>query len=178
MLAVEAPAQAKESGMPKEINGLPVHALAVHAAVVVIPLAALLALLFVYPRTRAWARLPMLLVAVGAVGCLFVARQSGLALRRALEDQQGGVAWDSSPAGKLVQQHSHRANQLLVILVAFAVVAVAAYAFSRRAYTGPVAAVLSVLLVLGSVAIAVQTVRVGDVGARAVWNPTGDVSYS
>ena len=45
--------------IPKEFHGLPVHALAVHAAVVFVPLAALLAILFVVPRTRAWAALPM-----------------------------------------------------------------------------------------------------------------------
>ncbi|MGI8613083.1 MAG: hypothetical protein ACR2KL_03925, partial [Nocardioidaceae bacterium] len=63
------------------INGLPVHALAVHAVVVLVPLSALLGVLFVVPRLRSWSRLPLPLVALAAVVATFVARQSGQALR-------------------------------------------------------------------------------------------------
>ncbi|MBA2717478.1 MAG: hypothetical protein H0U51_10575, partial [Propionibacteriales bacterium] len=37
--------------------------------------------------------------------------------------------------------------------------------------------VVSVLLVIAAAGVAFQTYRVGDVGARAVWNPTGEVDY-
>ena len=57
--------------IPQEFHGLPVHPLAVHAPVVLIPLALLLVVLFVIPRTRAWAAIPMVVVSVG------IRRQSG-----------------------------------------------------------------------------------------------------
>jgi len=38
--------------------------------------------------------------------------------------------------------------------------------------------VLSALLVLGAGALAFQTYRVGDIGSEAVWNPTGERSYT
>ena len=41
-----------------KIGDLPLHPLVVHAAVIGIPLAALLALLFAFPKTREWARWP------------------------------------------------------------------------------------------------------------------------
>ena len=53
-----------------EIGGLPLHPLAVHAAVVSVPLAALLGILFAVPRTRAWSRIPFALVSIGAAGAV------------------------------------------------------------------------------------------------------------
>jgi hypothetical protein len=34
-----------------------------------------------------------------------------------------------------------------------------------------------VVVVVGSALIAFQTYRVGDLGARATWNPTGDIDF-
>lgn len=161
-----------------QINGLPLHVLIVHAAVVAVPLAALLAILFVVPRTRAWARLPLLVVAIVAAIAVYAAKLSGGAFRHALE-RNNGPTWISSQVGSLVQQHAHRAGVLLIIVVMFAVLVIVAYVASRRpsTFTRPIAVTLSVLLVVGAVALVVQTYRVGDIGARAVWNPSGTVSY-
>ena len=78
---------AAESGAFDTILGLPVHPLAVHVPVVLLPLAALAILaLVVVPRWRrplAWPTLGLLLV--GAVGA-FVAKESG----EALADRLGG----------------------------------------------------------------------------------------
>jgi hypothetical protein len=60
-----------------KIGDLPLHPLVIHAVVVGIPLAALLAVLFAIPRTREWARWPLAIVVVGATAVTFIARQSG-----------------------------------------------------------------------------------------------------
>ena len=53
------------------LGNLPLHPLVVHAAVVGIPLAALLAFLFAFPRTREWARWPLAITVVGATAVTF-----------------------------------------------------------------------------------------------------------
>jgi len=80
-------------------------------------------------------------------------------------------------------------------MVAFTVVAVAAAVFAGRtpspsqdASTGasagksesrqPVATGLSVLLVIGAVLVGSWTYRVGDIGSRAVWDPTDSIDFS
>ena len=50
------------------LGNLPLHPLVVHAVVVGIPLAALLAFLFAFPKTRSWARWPLAITVVGATG--------------------------------------------------------------------------------------------------------------
>ena len=65
-----------------KIGNLPLHPLVIHAAVIGIPLAVLLAFLFAFPKTREWARWPLAIVVVGATAVTFVARQSGLAFQR------------------------------------------------------------------------------------------------
>jgi len=63
-------------------DGLPLHPLVIHAAVVLIPLSGLLGVLYAVPRIRAWARWPLLVVSAAALGAAFVATQSGEALQR------------------------------------------------------------------------------------------------
>jgi glucan phosphoethanolaminetransferase (alkaline phosphatase superfamily) len=161
-----------------EIGDLPVHALAVHATVVAVPLAALLAVLFVIPRTHHWARLPLAIVSVGALISIYVARQSGQHLENNLLDR--GVLTQGSPAKDLVDTHYERAKWLWYIFIAFTVIAIVAYALSRNAerYHGVLAAAMSVLLIVGAGAVVFQVYRVGDAGAKAVWNPDGTQDYS
>ena len=83
-----------------KLGDLPLHPLVVHAAVVGIPLAALLAFLFAFPKTREWARWPLAITVVGATAVTFVARQSGLALEAAMGIKPG------NPVGDLILQHS------------------------------------------------------------------------
>jgi hypothetical protein len=159
-----------------KIGGLPLHALVVHAAVVGIPLAALLAFLFAFPKTRAWARWPLAIVVVGATAVAFVARQSGLALEAALGITSG------NPVGPLIAKHYQLGNQLLYIMIAFSIIAlVNVFVVSRGTPdtapggTGQSAILrvgLPILLVAVAVVALVWVVRVGDLGARAVWNPT------
>ena len=88
----------------------------VHAAVVGIPLAALLAFLFAFPKTRSWARWPLAITVVGATGVTYVAKQSGLAFEAALGIRPG------NPVGDLILQHSLLANQLFWIMIVFSVI--------------------------------------------------------
>lgn len=182
------------------INGLPLHPLATHAAVVLIPLAGLLGLLFAVPRTRAWATVPLPLVSLAAAAATFVSLQSGEALQRA-----GGVGATGlgGPALDLVEEHSRLADQLHVLAWVYAGIAVLAAGLARatRRRTGGLArdfaigsvpgaatvasarpsrlvSALAALLVVGAVLLGVQTYRVGEAGSRAVWNPTGAVDYS
>ena len=158
--------------MFNEINGLPTHALALHAAVVLVPLAAALGILFAVPRTRAWSRVPLLLVSLGAVGAVFVARKSGQQLEAVI------YANLPEPTQKLIDEHAGRANVLLNLTIAYAVVAVAAFVLTLRSTRNSLLTIgLSVLLVIGAGGVAFQSYRVGDIGARAVWNPTGDIDY-
>jgi peptidoglycan/LPS O-acetylase OafA/YrhL len=152
-----------------QINGLPLHPLALHAAVVLVPLAALLGILFAVPRTRAWSRLPLLIVSIAAVGAVFVAKQSGEALQRVLQLPH--------QTEQLVHQHSHQAKILFLGTIGYAVLAILAYLVSRRGPRGTLTTVAAVLLVLGALGLAFQTYRVGELGARAVWNPTGQMNY-
>ena len=155
---------------PYDVNGLPLHALAVHASVVFVPVSVFLGVLFAVPRTRYWSRLPMLVVSIGALTSLVVSRQSGLSLQKTLAL--------TGPAANLINTHRHRANVLIVMMIVFVVLVVLAYVVTRPPATNQTLTnVVAVLLVVGGAAVAYQTYRVGDVGARALWNPTGQVNY-
>lgn len=157
--------------MFSEINGLPLHPLAIHAAVVLIPLAALLGVLFAVPRTRAWSRLPLLVVALAAAVSTYVAKLSGQNFKDALQL--------SGPVGDLIDEHESRANLLFILVLVFAVVAVIAFVVTRTTTANSsVVLVVAAALVIGAVAVGFQVYRVGDIGSRAVWNPTGDRSFS
>ncbi len=176
--------EAEVAVIPDTVGGLPLHALAVHATVVMVPLAALLGVLFAVPRLRRWAALPLALVAVAAAVSTYVSVESGEALKEA-----GGLgaAGLGGPVADLVERHEDLAGQLLWLVVGYAVLAVAAVLVatrSDRAATsatrrqGVVVTALSVLLVLGAGVVGFQTYRVGDAGTEAVWNPSGNTDYS
>jgi hypothetical protein len=155
------------------LGNLPLHPLVVHAAVIGIPLAALLAFLFAFPKTREWARWPLAITVVGVTAVTFVARQSGLAFEAALGIRPG------NPVGDLIVQHSRLANQLFYIMIGFSVIALLnVFIVSKRAADGAAkqSAILRIglpLLLVGAAGVALAwIVRVGDLGARAVWNPT------
>lgn len=156
-------------------NGLPLHPLAVHAAIALVPLAALLSILFAVPRTRAWARWPLAVVAVAAAGATFVARQSG----EALEEAGGvGAAGLGGPVADLIEEHERAGTQLLLIVIGFAVLALVAVALTRHRQTGTTPTTLGVVLVVAAVAMTYWGYRVGDLGAQAVWDPAGVTDYS
>jgi hypothetical protein len=157
-----------------KIGDMPLHPLVIHAVVFGIPLAVLLALLFAFPKTREWARWPLAIVVVGATAVTFVARQSGLAFEAALGIKPG------NPVGDLILQHSLLANQLFYIMIVFAAVGLINVFVVRKSTADSAGAkqpaiiriVLPILLVAAAIVALIWIVRVGDLGARAVWNPT------
>ena len=153
--------------IPDKFHDLPVHALAVHGAVVLVPLSALLAVLFVIPRTRGWAALPLPIVAVAALLNVFVARTSGFNLR----DDLAAV---NPQINELISDHEQKGNWLFYLMIVFAIIAVVVYVLYRRgdSFTGTLEYVACAALIVGAVVVAFQTYRVGEAGAKAVWGGT------
>lgn len=162
-----------------EITGLPLHPLVVHAAVVLTPLAVLLAwLVALLPRWRWLSRWLALAVTSVAVLAVVVAEQSGEAL---LEDRPF-LTSPESPVRQLLETHQERAELLTVAMLVLGVVVVLAFwllpapsglADGRLDHAGRperwVGLALSAALVLLGVAALVLVALTGDAGARAVW---------
>lgn len=148
--------------------GLPAHPLVVHAAVVLLPLAALTTLVSAaVPRARrhyASVALGLALVATLAVG---LAQGSGEALEEQVDETE------------LVEEHTEQGERVLPWAIAVAVVAAAVAAIpvlARRRPSLPVrtvtAAVVAVSLVAG-VGATWTVIDVGHSGAKATWNDVG-----
>lgn len=162
-----------------EIAGLPLHPLVVHAAVTLVPVAALAAwALALLPSWRWLSRWVALLSTIGAVVVVFVARMSGKAL---LKDRPF-LAQPGTRTADLIQTHQHRAAILFALVIVLAVAVIVAFylipaksglASGKLAHDGTDTAVLTnvtaVVLVLLGLAVLVTVALVGDAGARAVW---------
>ncbi len=157
-----------------EINGLPLHPLIVHAAVVLTPLAGLLAVLVaVVPRWRWVLRWPLVASAVVGAVVTYVSALSGSDLK----DQLG-------IRGSLIENHEMWAGRLqLAMWVLAGTALVAAYVLP---FPNPLAArsdraarvgVLRIPAVAVLVVVGLLTVflvyKTGDAGARMVWNGRG-----
>ena len=143
-----------------EINGLPLHALVVHAAVVFGPLAALVGLLYAaLPRWRDRLRWPLAVLAAVTLGAVWVAYLSGGQVRD--NNEYGG------PLADLVETHEARAEVLRVVTTGFAVLCFAAAWWHHRG--GTVRTVLAVLVGLSGLVMAVYVVLTGDAGAQVAW---------
>jgi hypothetical protein len=150
------------------VLGLPVHALVVHATVVVVPTAALSVLLAgVWPRFRRWAGWGPAALAVVALALTPISTSSGEELEHHVGHSQ------------LIEDHSHLADMLIWWTVPLAVIAIGAWFLHRRsAYrsrrsVSVVVAVLSVVVGLGTL---VQVVLIGHSGAKAAWNDVASSS--
>ncbi len=162
-----------------ELAGLPLHPLVVHGAVVLTPLAVVIALCAVlWPSSRWLTRWLAVGTAVFATVVAWLATQSGEALLEARPFLESS----DSPVRDLVRAHEERGEQLLWILVAFTVaVALAAWtlparsplASGRGTHRGVPQRWLQLLAVLAVVTLGVLAVvwvvLTGDAGARAVW---------
>jgi uncharacterized membrane protein len=159
-----------------EVGGLPLHPLIVHAAVGIVPLAAMFAVVTAaFPGWRWFGRWGTLVASLGAVLVVVVTRASGQSL---LEDRYGGQP--EVPAQ--LQTHQDRANLLLYAVIVLAVVAVAAFLLlparsalvsGKLEHAGSTAGWVRVgvpaLLIVAGVAALVLVVLTGDAGARSVW---------
>ncbi len=149
-----------------EINGLPVHALVVHAAVVLGPLSALAGVLYAaVPRWRDTICWPMVALAAVALVAIWVAYLSGEDVKDA-----NPLNYANDPLAGLLETHEERAGILRWSMTGFAVVAfVAAWLHTR---TGPTRIVLGVGVGALGVLTLVYTVLTGDAGAQIAWYGT------
>jgi uncharacterized membrane protein len=146
-----------------EINGLPLHPLLVHAAVVLGPLGALTALLYAaVGRLRDRLRWPMISTAVVATGAIVAAYLSGDSFLHSRPE----LAVNTQ-----VGSHQDRAWLLLWLTLGFGAVALLAGALHSR--TGALRVLLSIGLAGSALAVLVQVVLTGDAGSRAVWGAHG-----
>ncbi|WP_066372474.1 DUF2231 domain-containing protein [Herbidospora mongoliensis] len=143
------------------VFGLPLHPLVVHAAVVFTPLLAAVAIAYaVLARFRSRLDWALVLLALAAPVSVFVARMSGEALK---ESRYGGQA----PAP--VAEHESFALPLLLTTLVLAIVALALVWAVNKTQNKALTTVLSVLAVIGALAVTFYVVRAGHTGATAVW---------
>jgi hypothetical protein len=145
-----------------EINGLPLHALVVHAAVVFGPLSALAGLVYAVPSWRDKVRWPLVVAVLIAVGAIWVAYLSGEDLEEA--NEYGG------PLAELLETHEERAEMLRLLMSGYA--AAALLAAWQHARNGPLRVLLTGLVVVLAVLVGVWTVLTGDAGAQIAWYGT------
>jgi uncharacterized membrane protein len=141
------------------IFGLPVHALVVHGAVVLIPLAAIGAILMALRPTfsRRYGLLVVLVAAAGAISA-FVARLSGEQL--------------AERVGK-PEQHAELGTVLPFIATGFFVLLLVFWLFDRgipaNKYRPMWLVILAIVVILAACLAIFWTIRVGHTGTTAVW---------
>jgi hypothetical protein len=147
-----------------EVFGLPAHALIVHAAVVLVPLAALLSIAYaVLPRYRPYLAWAVVGLSIAAPGAVFAAQQSGEALkeRRFSGDLPEAIT-------SRIAEHEELAAPLLLATAGLGVAALLLVFAGARAGKVGGAALAAVTVVLALVA-GFYAVRAGHTGAVAVW---------
>jgi uncharacterized membrane protein len=146
-----------------EINGLPLHPLVVHAAVVFTPLACLAALLYLVPSLRDRLRWPLVVLALLSVGLIWIAYLAGQDLREErFASAQGAFA-------EQLDEHEDLADVLRWVVSGFGLVAVvAAWLHGRQ---GVVRLLLMLLLTAGAIATLIYVFLTGEAGSRAVYPP-------
>jgi hypothetical protein len=167
--------------MLEEFMGIPTHPLLIHAAVVFVPLLALLAAAYaVVPFVRPHVRWVLGVLALVTPLAALLAKLSGDAFFRRMQER-GTVTPDFVP---VIQNHQDLGTMTLYATIVLGVVSLAlAYLVAPRvvamatavgstagAGTGRTTAlVLGALAVLAAVASLYYVVRTGDSGAKAVW---------
>jgi len=148
-----------------EINGLPLHVLVVHAAVVFGPLSAAVAIAYAtLPSWRdrlRWVTLGVVLIATAAIWTAYLSGEDFFG-----SDRFAGI--EGTPLEAKIHTHEERAETLRLIVSGYAAVTILATWLHAR--TGAVRILLSVLMVAGAIATLVFTVLTGDAGSQAVWS--------
>jgi hypothetical protein len=158
--------------MFERFGDLPLHVLVIHLTVLVLPVAALTAIVYaVVPKWRWLLRWPTLVLGVGSLVCAYVAKESGEAFVAAVPQLQ-----------PLVKIHQDRGDLLFWFVLVFALVAVAAFLLltgpsslasgkgAKATKSRPLELITSAAIVVIGVIVIVQTIRTGDAGAKAVWD--------
>lgn len=144
---------------------LPVHALVVHATVVLLPLAAVsVALAAILPRFRTWAGPLPAIAAVVSVVLVPISTMSGQNFYDRLKQ--------FNPDQPLIEDHKELAELLIYIVIPFAILAVAGYVLHRRDASKALLTTVSVLSVVAAGAVAVDVALIGHAGSKAAWSDT------
>ena len=152
-----------------EIFGLPMHPLVVHAAVVLLPLAAFGTLVVAaWPRARRHYAPLALVAAILALGAVGLAQQSGEALEESVTETA------------LVRDHTSQGESVLpwafVVTVAAAGAAAASMVADRAPRLRPrtITTVLVAAALIGTIGSTWTVVSVGHSGAKAAWTEPAD----
>jgi formate hydrogenlyase subunit 3/multisubunit Na+/H+ antiporter MnhD subunit len=154
-----------------EIFGLPMHALVIHAVVVLVPLSAVSAVAYVVrPAWRRVLRWPTAAGAVVSGASAFVAAESGEALQRRVSRVRSGTTdFD------LLSIHVVWGDRARLFCLLYMVLTLAALWFVRppeeespRGHAFEV--LIGALVVLAAVAAVVTVVVAGHAGSRVVWH--------
>ena len=153
------------------IFGLPMHALVIHAVVVLVPLSALSAIAYVVrPGWRRVLRWPTAAGAVVSGVSAFVAAESGEALQRRVTRVRAG-SFDA----QLLNDHVEWGDRAKLLCLLFMALTLVALWFARppdeespRGHAFDV--LVGTLVVLSAVAAVVTVVLAGHAGSAVVWN--------
>lgn len=158
--------------MFERIDGLPLHPLVVHAAVVLIPFLVLAAVVFaLVPQLRARVGWAVAALAVAAPLAALFAKLSGDAFRQRLIDKNI-LGPNSQQLLNRVNHHRSLGNNTLWFTIALGVMTLLlVFMTSRRAPAIPRwgTLVLGVIVLGLAVASGYYVFWTGDYGARAVW---------
>jgi hypothetical protein len=159
----------KEVTVFDQINGLPVHALVLHAAVVFVPLLALVAIGYgVLPRWRGRIGWAAVLLAIAAPVTTWVTKESGEALRDRLV--ANGM---SGPPLELIDDHMGYGTLTFYFALALGIVTLLMVFLTLRRTEKPLPRVADLGLTVIMVALAAVSgyyvFKTGDSGAQAVW---------
>ena len=154
-----------------DLFGLPAHPLIVHAAVVLLPLAAIgVVLSAAVPRwRRMWAPVALVMSVAGTVA-IYLAKESG----ESLEHRVG----ESS----LIERHAELADRVLPWAIALLVIAAVITVVDRmptdrwRVSSRAMTIGLVVLALVAGVGATWSVVETGHSGAKATWHDVGDLT--
>ena len=146
-------------------RGLPVHALVVHAVVVLVPLGAVgVVAIAIVPRWRQRFGVAVLAILTAGLVAVPVATKSGQQLKDRL-NAGGEVA-------RQIKHHQDMGKLVIYPTIALWVLAVALVLLDRRGRSGAPMKVVAVLAVLAAGAAAAQVAITGELGSTAVWSCT------
>jgi hypothetical protein len=147
------------------ILGLPVHALVVHAVVILIPAAALgVVAIAVVPRWRERYGVLVALIATAGLVLVPVTTRSGNELRDRLD--AGGVV------KRQIDEHADLGDLVIWPTLALWVLAVALVLLTRRGAAGRSVTVVAVLAIVAAAVAGGVVAWVGHLGSTAVWSCT------
>ncbi|GIF24348.1 putative membrane protein [Actinoplanes tereljensis] len=149
-----------------QVNGLPVHALVLHAAVIFVPLLALGAIVYaLVGKWRPKIEWAVVLLAVAAPASTFVAKESG----EKLYDRLLGLGL-SGKGKELLDEHMSFGSKTFLFSLALGVVSLVLVFLTRRGGLPKIAewALAAVVVILAGLS-AYYVFRTGDSGATAVW---------